>query len=408
MKRFIAVALFYIISQPLLGQSIPDQLKSIKSLYTSGETEKAFLKIDSLYKVYPEHHDVMMTKASLNAWEKNYSIAIEIIDIILSHNPSDLEASQLKSSIYYWTQRNEEGLLAVDHGLNHHPEDKRLRILKVQFLNALNKKEESQALFEKLETENPKDPEVVRLKNLFKSDKNYQSVSVRYTFDYFQNPYSDWNTGQIEYTHASKNVTWVGRVNYADRGFDRRGFQYEADVYPILDTNKYIYASVGYAPETEAFPEVRGAIEYFHVFRKGYESSLGFAYMGFSGNNVYLATLHGARSFGNYYIDIRPYFTYSDLNTWNLSGAFLFRRYFSNKFHHLTFRIDAGSFTENQNSALEAARLGGIRASLWLDFPVYENWYLSLAGGYGKESFIEGQYFDRAMAMAGIKYIFWR
>ncbi len=407
MKRFIAVVLV-LLSQPIFGQSISDQLQSIKSFYSNGEVQKAFSLIDSLQEVYPEHHDVLLTKASLLAWEKDYSQAISITDHILNQTPGDLEAYQLKASIYYWTQQNEKGLGVTQSALTLHPNDKRLRILNIQFNYKLSQVTQSKNQFEELEIDYPEDPEVKKLKDLFRSDKNYQSISTKYTYDYFQNPYSDWNTGQIEYTHASQKVTWVGRINYADRGFDRNGFQYEADAYPLLDTNKYLYASVGFAPESKAFPEVRGAIEYFHVFNKGYESSIGIGYMGFAGNKVYLATLHGARSFGNYYVDLRPYVTYSELNTWNVSGALLLRRYFSTKFHHLTLRIDAGSFTENQNSALEAARLGGIRGSLWFDFPVTKNWYLSLAGGYGKESFVEGQYFDRAMAMAGIKYIFWR
>ncbi|GAB5557900.1 MAG: hypothetical protein SchgKO_21130 [Schleiferiaceae bacterium] len=390
----------------LASQDIPKSLKQARDLYGKGQKEAAHQKVDSLLGVHPDHHDVLLLKSRLNAWDGKYQKAYEGIDEVFILFPQDIEAYHFLADVDYWTGNFTEGLENVRRGIKYHERDRYLERSEIRFLVALEEFEKAEVRLDTFSNHFPDDGSIKGYRHIIEANLIHQNIAARYFYDGFEDPYNDWHLGQIEYTNIQPNATWVGRVNYADRGNDRTGTQFEADVYPILDSNKYLFLSAGIAANADVFPVFRVSGEYFHVFNRGYEVSLGGGYMNFLTNKVYLITAHAARSFGNYYIDIRPYVTYSELQDWDLSGALLFRRYFDSYLHHLTLRLEAGSFTGDQNSEQEAARFGGYRGSLWYELPINTHWIGLGSLGYGQESFVPNQYVNRTMIMVGVKYRF--
>ena len=173
-----------------------------------------------------------------------------------------------------------------------------------------------------------------------KDAKPTQTIAADFSYVSFDGTTDPWRLSSVSLSRRTAAGSLIARVNYANR-FSTNGVQVEADAYPRLNKNVYLYLNAGYSDAT-IFPAWRFGGEAFTSLPSAWEASLGFRQLRFSGVPVTLFTGAVGKYIGNYWFSLRPYVR-SKEGGLSASAGLTARRYFEDGDHWVGAAASYGS-----------------------------------------------------------------
>jgi YaiO family outer membrane protein len=321
---------------------------------------EARLKARIVLQNTPNYYDAGVLIARTFAWQNRFDSARYHIYKVLQVAPDYRDAINAAIDIEYWSGNNEKALDLTNRALFNHPNDKDLLLKKAQILMAMGREKEAQEILAALLQQNPYNYQVNMLLSAYKKYRN--RLIVEHTLDVYSKPNGyAWQSASFQYQREAKWGTWVGKINVASLVFSQKNvssnknIQLEADAYPKLTSNSYMYLNYGYSPG-ELFPTHRAGAEYFHSFRNGWEASAGGRYLYFE-DGIIKHTIITTGSIGKYisnnWLSFRPYIIFNNENI-SQSYYLFYRHYLSNVNNYLGCALGFGispdeAFNKNGN-----------------------------------------------------------
>jgi YaiO family outer membrane protein len=381
MRKYLAI--LFICFYPVLANSQENQqgpdenYKKALSLANNQQWAEAKTLSQQVLAEAPDYHDARVLLARIYAWEKNYTEARKELKIVLEKEPSHREAIDLSVDVEFWNAQYYDALTNVNQGLYYYNNDKDLIMKKVKILLAMGKEDEAREVLSAYLDAYPNSPEVERKLAQLKKYKN--RVAIEYTIDGFDKPYKyRWHMASAQYQREAKWGTYLAKVNTGKAffkeftTFNNPDWQIEADAYPILNPNLYVYLNYGYSWGS-FFPRHRAGFEPFLTLPKNWEISLGGRYMYYEPNeemssDVFILTGSVSKYIKSNWLSFRPYYVFIG-NTFSQSYYFHYRHYFKTGYNYLGGALGIGSNPDDPSiKAGDVSRLSLTTYRARLDF----------------------------------------
>ncbi|RAJ08485.1 YaiO family outer membrane protein [Chitinophaga skermanii] len=175
---------------------------------------------------------------------------------------------------------------------------------------ALENKNEYKAAYNTAKQVTPAEPGWQQYTKELKYQSYKNMIGVFRLQSFYSNNIPTASMTSVQYLRYFNFGTIAARVNYANRADD--GVQAELEAYIKHGKKYYSYGIVSYAPNTTAFPEVRLGYSLFRSLPKDWEVELGIRYLRIDSANLYIPTASIAKSWNNYWVNIRNYTTFDN------------------------------------------------------------------------------------------------
>jgi YaiO family outer membrane protein len=327
------------------------QVVDADSLYTTARSQAYSQQYDAavatlrvLLANYPERYNAHLLLCAVYSWEQKYDLARTAYQILLDRYPT-VEVYRGAGRVEMWDRAWSEALVLFDQGLMKYPNDSTLSILKVQTLTQLGRIDEAIAL---LEGELADLPQADSLLRTIRPLNTKNAIRIGYYYAHFDQFFSPWQIGSLEYQRRTRLGSIIGRVSAA-RMFDQIGRQAEIDLYPKIAARTYGYANFGVSDGT-VFPDLRWGAEIFQGVGSSFEVSGGVRAIYFNPVVVRIYTAQLSYYHRSHWFSARGFLT-SLQGEQTLAGAATYRRYFKNADQHLSVYANYG------NSPLQVVNL---------------------------------------------------
>ena len=308
--------------------------------------------------------DVATLMGRTYAWDKQYDSARVVLQNVIIQNPDNSDALSALADIEYWNDCYPQALEYCNRILENNPENETVLIKKARILNSAKEYNEAANVLENLLHKNSANNDAIRLLDRVRLELMKNKITINYTYDYFDNAAykkEPWQLVYLQYARKTSLGTIIGRVNYARR-FSTSAVQFEADAYPRIGENDYLYLNYGFSDYISVFPDHRGGFEWYHSFPNAFEGSLGGRILHFQGSKrVVIYTGSFGKYLGNYWFSLRPFVTPGGTGT-SVSTYMIVRRYFADPENYVGLRLGVGSspderrllFNQNQSANLKS------------------------------------------------------
>lgn len=336
--------------------------------------------------------DVATLMGRTYAWDGKYDSARVVLLQVLNQNPENSDALQAMADVAWWSNNYTEAIKYCDRVLAKNPGNETVLLQKARILKSSDDNEQAAQLLEKLLNSNPSNDEALRLLDKVRFELIKNKLTVNYTYDYFTNTAYDkdpWQLLYVQYARKTALGTVIGRVNYASR-FGQDALQFEADAYPKIGENNYLYVNYGFS-NFSIFPRQRAGLEWNRSFANAFEGSLGGRILHFDGSKrVIIYTGSIGKYIGNYWFSLRPFITPGDEGT-SVSAYLTTRRYFSDPENYVGLRLGAGTSPDERRLLLfdqdQSARLNSLSAKADYNHIFNSRWIVNAAVGFAREEY---------------------
>lgn len=336
--------------------------------------------------------DVATLMGRTYAWDGQYDSARVVLQQVLEKSPKNSDVLSALADVEYWNERYPEAIAYCNRILADHPDNEGVQLKKARIYNSAENYEEAAGVLEKLLESNTANDEVLRLLEKVRLELLKNKITVNYTYDYFTNASYNkdpWQLLYLQYARKTGFGTVIGRVNYANR-FEKKAYQLEADAYPKIGENNYLYLNYGYS-NFSIFPAQRAGVEWNRSFPHSFEGSLGGRLLHFEGSKrVIIYTGSVGKYMGNYWFSLRPFVTPSSDGT-SISTYLITRRYFSDPENYVGLRLGAGTSPDERRLLLfgenQSAHLKSLSAKVDYNHIFNGRWILNTAVGFAREEY---------------------
>ena len=336
--------------------------------------------------------DVATLMGRTYAWDQLYDSARIVLQEVLVHSIDNTEALSALADVEYWNDRYPQALEYCDRILVKNPQNETVQFQKARILNSTDQYDQAAIVLEKLLEQNSANSEALRLLEKVRLELIKNKISLSYSYDYFTNSAYNkdpWQLMYLQYTRKTPLGSVIGRVNYANR-FGSSALQLEADAYPKISENDYLYINYGFS-HMSGFPRQRGGFEWNRSFPRSFEGSLGARLLHFVGSKrVIIYTGSVGKYIGNYWFSLRPFVTPGSDGT-SVSSYLMVRRYFSDPENYIGLRLGMGSSPDERRLLLNdpnlSSRLKSQSVKLDYNHIFYNQWILGTGMAYAKEEF---------------------
>jgi YaiO family outer membrane protein len=291
--------------------------------------QKSRVILDFLTRKYPAYRDIPAFKARTYLYEKDYPEAARLSKAIIARDTGESyeEPRHILLLAKRYNDQLDTALFLAERGLKRDKSSEFYNVEKAQILRAQKEFKDALSAADTGLAYHPDNNELQQLRSFILNLIIFDGIAVGADYDYFtqfSSRYQPWKSAFLQVGTATKSGTYIGRVNYADRN-GRTGFQLEGDAYPIIGEGKYLYFNLGVS-NSDAFPTIKGAAEYFTALPWSFEGSLGIRYFNFKDIEVLAYTGSLGYYWQRNYLQYRLFVIQETLG-YGFSNNFLFRHY---------------------------------------------------------------------------------
>lgn len=357
----------------------------------SGNHDEALNLCNKILDREPDYHDAVILKARLHFWKKDYLAARKLLESLLEKQPENHEALKELGRIaearfeYAYAQMIYEKLMQKKL-----PEKEEAEIcwrLGRLYL-AENQTGKATELFKKAAFLDPEN-NVYRdaLKNLMEkkeppAEKIHKNKRKEVWFQYRLDDYSEqpqaFHAGRLFFLfQPASGLTLIPRFGLA-RYYERTDYLIGIEAYPKLWKQAYACVDLNFSEPAHSFPRTSSLVEIYQGLLKNFELSLGYWFMKFPLENVYIYLTSLAYYHRSYYFLVRGYYiplkTGKDFS-WVAQG----RKYFGSE-NYLYLSFGSGSRPFEINSIGDLAFVHSTMAGA--GFKIYLSGRLLLEGHF--------------------------
>lgn len=336
--------------------------------------------------------DVATLMGRTYAWDSQYDSARVVLQEVLTYNAQNSDALSALADVEYWDDNYPQALEYCNRILVNDPENQTVQFQKARILNSSDQYDQAARVLENILAKNSGHSDALRLLEKVRLELIKNKITLNYSFDYFDNAAYNkdpWQLTYLQYSRKTALGTVIGRVNYANR-FNTDALQLEADAYPKISENDYLYLNYGYS-NMSGFPSQRGGVEWHRSLPKSFEASVGARLLHFKGSEsviIYSGSI--GKYLGNYWVSLRPYVTPGSDGT-SVSTSVTVRRYFSDPENYIGLRLGAGSSPDERRLLLNdpnlTSRLESQSIKLSYNHLFINQWILSTDVAYANEEY---------------------
>lgn len=389
--RCIGLLLFLLLGVGFSVRVSAQTFEQARSLAFNGERAKARAVCRAIL-ARDFDSDVATLMGRTYAWDGKYDSARIVLEQVLWHSPDNSDAHSALADIAYWNGNYAEALRYCDYILTKDPGNETIQLQKARILKSSGRNEAAAFFLKKLLESNPSNDEALRLLDKVRFELIKNKLTINYTYDYFTNTANNkdpWQLLYLQYARKTAIGTVIGRVNYANR-FGGNALQLEADAYPKIGENNYLYVNYGFS-NYSIFPRQRAGLEWNRSFPHAFEGSLGGRILHFEGSKrVILYTGSIGKYVGNYWFSLRPFVTPGEEGT-SVSAYLTSRRYFSDPENYIGLRLGAGTSPDERRLLLfdqdQSARLKSLSARADYNHIFNGRWIVNAAVGFANEEY---------------------
>jgi YaiO family outer membrane protein len=295
----------------------------------SGQWDEALRILSQMAAAYPGNADVLLFRARVESWKKNYLAAESGYREVLAMSPGNAEAMTGLAEVASWQGDYGKAILIYKQVKEQHPEDSDIHfrlgrvhlwdgnyaLAREYFHWALGLDPTNREYQQALKTATP------RWQDKFEFRYEYQNESCS---DGRENYIDQHLALQLRLLRAAPLVL---KANTTER-FAKKDYQFELEIYPRLWRRAYAYIDAAYSPQAVYYPKSLYLGEIYQAISSSWEVSLGYRRMNFTpqGVNIYLGSL--GYYWKKYVSFFRWYYT-SDSEGETFSWTVNLRRYFS-------------------------------------------------------------------------------
>jgi len=331
--------------------------------------------------------DVAVYLGRTYAWENRYDSARIIVRDVLQRFPEYPDALNAMADVEFWSGNTAKAVEYCDRAIKTDASSEFFHIKKAQILHNSGKTENSVLVLEEFLKKNPNNEAATSKLKEYRQDFKKNEVLLIYTIDLFDEAFDrdPWQIQAWSYERKTNAGPVIARVNYANR-FEKTGFQIEADAYPRLSGNNYLYMNYGYS-QSSIFPIHRAGLEWYHNFTNGFEGSAGMRLLNFDPSNVYIYTASVGKYAGNYWFSVRSFVTPETEKT-SVTGVLLVRRYFSGSKNYAGVKLGYGNSPDEIRNLIDSSQKLSLKTQ-WLRLEFNRNfahtWTFGAGATMGRE-----------------------
>lgn len=322
--------------------------------------------LDSLQKIHADWQELFFARADGRLWAKDYTGLLQILQI-----SPDFVSDTL---LLHWYRARAEHLSG----------NYQRSLLSTQLL--LQAKSNYPNLL------------AIHQENLRQTRKEH--LQFDYQFSTFDAAIPNWQWLSIEYGKTMGTGPLLFRGTWIER-FHLPSLQAEAEWYPRLNKNTYLYTGlgVGLGP---LFPNFRTGAEVFRGIDPGIELSAGWRFIRFEDSRVHSFTLSASKYWGKYWLSVRPFVIPTAGNVY-LTNTVQIRRYLRGSNRWINFTYGMGNspdmdFRLNSPDSAPSNQLFLLSANMFrldLQWQFKGPWLVKPFLEYKREEFIPGNFRTR-------------
>ncbi len=299
----------------------------------SNEWDKALAVLDALASAFPDNSDVLVFRARIESWKRNYAAAERGYQRALEIRPRNLEAMIGLAEIASWQGEYARSVSLYDRAAEQYPDNAELafRLGRVHFWSG--NYEKARHTYEKALRLDPQNKEYRKALTTASPRwlKNYE-----FRYEHLTETFTDERSPCIDRRLAFQlNLAPTGplvfKASQTER-FEKRDYQYDVESYPRLWNRSYAHLNLAISPKAVHYPNHSWLAEVYQGIFSSWEVSLGHRRLAFSpsSTSVYLGSV--AYYHGQSIAFLRWYLTQEEGKT-AFSWTANLRRYFSETSH---------------------------------------------------------------------------
>lgn len=339
--------------------SADSMLSKAKTLAEAGKYDEAIPIVTELRRLYPDDNDYTLLLGRLYSWKSEYQAASGYLRPLADDEKGSDEALEALINVYLWSGKNDSAMYYARIGMERFPRSASFTLTKAQLLALQGHDKESLQLLESLDSLRGNARYEATRTSLLKRSKNM--VSLSYLNTSFSNPGADpWHLASAEYKRNFTAMPLIARLNYGHL-FNNDALQFEAEAYPKITKNTYLYANISLADGKAIFPNVKAALELYTAWKR-WTASVGGRWLNFKPEGVYIFSGHLGYQLSQWHIQYRPFLTQTS-DKWSLSHGVSVKRINELKESFVQFDFQYGVipfvfFATNDVNRVNAVRLG--------------------------------------------------
>lgn len=324
-----------------------------RALEKAGKRADAIQTLRTRVAASPTDDDARELLGVYLSWEKNYDEARALLQLVVDHQPKDLDALAALMNVELWSGQFDAARRLAEHGLSIAHADQRFRSGLDRAMKAL-----AAALA--------------------------WTVSASYARDTFSDSREAWQESQVSVKRYAPAGTIIASAVRAQR-FGLCDMQYQLDLYPRFRPGTYAYVSVGVAPDKVLFPHFRIGVDLYQSIGGGFELSTGFRRLEFSTpTTLYVGAVN--KYVGNWLLTGRMFYVPDRAGASSKSYHGSFRRYFGNDgTSYLGARYSRGFAREEIVSINDFEVLASDTIAADLDVALGRRWRLAAQGSSSRQ-----------------------
>lgn len=312
-------------------------------------------------------------------------------DTILKRFPSDTTARNLLININLERRNYSSAMNYINSGIPFYKDQSAVLIKKLELLRSTGELKQAYLLSDSLVRNNIASNKIESFRDEVFLLTRQNRIGLSTSITMFDQKGRDlWVIYSFSYLRQQKGISFLGRVNYADR-VNRSGYQFELESYP-KHGKSYSFINLAYS-ESLVFPKFKFSYSYFLPFGKSWESEIGFRYLN-AGSDFKGFTGALGRYFNKYWVSLK---TFQTSGTGKLVGSYIFNnRYYLNDNSDDYITAIAGYGFSPEDVArnfdfIERVNLESLRFTLGYQHTVLKRGILGLFGTWNKQEYSPGK-----------------
>ncbi|HUX61488.1 MAG TPA: tetratricopeptide repeat protein, partial [Ignavibacteriaceae bacterium] len=224
--KYLLFIIIVFVSADLFAQNSQSSDELFKLAHEAAFQQKDRAKARALcfeiLKKSPNYTDVSVFLARLYTWDDMYDSARVVFSKIFARDSSNYDAISAAIDLEYWSDNPKKALIYCNLGLEKYPKSEDFLLKKSRVLADMKQYDAAFNTIETLLKINNSNPEAISFAERLKEEVRINAITINYSYEKFNEIFSPWQLGYIQYSRQTPIGTTILRANLANR-FDTKG-----------------------------------------------------------------------------------------------------------------------------------------------------------------------------------------
>ena len=306
-------------------------------------------------EVTPDDSDARTLLGTILSWEGRYDEARAELALVLAAHPGHGDASRAAIHLERWSDHPDRAEAIATEALQTDKDSVELLVERARARAAQSDPAGALEDVTRALALDPQDADAQALKRRLDSEGRIWETSLTYTFDAFSDGRADWHEGVLS---GKRQFSWGSLFAryYLGSHFGEVANQFELEAYSSLRPGTYLDLSAAISPTATVYPGYRLAGDIYQSLPLGFEASIGYRHLQFSGTGVDMFVGSLSKYLWGQFVTLRSFVT-PDVSGSSVSASLAVRHYFADDIAYVGIRYGYGLSKDEIYSVNDTALL---------------------------------------------------